>query len=454
MASGDEGLRPRVFISHQWRDKQVADRLARDLEAFAHVWMDYRNLRPGDLIQETIDRVLEEMDLVLVLWSRHAEASEGVAAEIERGLAMGRRVVPLIFEYGEDGNPSPPLSPPLKGILGVDFHHYGSGLAQVANLVVQLQRDRLPEGGALDDHPARRMLDYLRGYLSYLANYRNLQGVPDRRAEWVDRIISEIERFVETGGDRGSVRGLLESARQSSAHDPEGIGMLVSRLERLLGQEAHAPLRAPPIPEEGGGGEPFRWTPPAPPPADELELRVRQLVPGGEADAWVTRVEVYVQSAPGVLSALESFAHAAGSPAGIRVVEYLQGYLAAADDLIPNHMGRYGLLDDAWLILNTAFRLMESGLVPPASLPADWRTIMAADHVVRSVIPPEALEALTGIVLQLLQVIGDEVAAYRPWFTPQGAGYAPVMAAPGSSGGTWEDRMNAMLLGTGLSVDG
>jgi hypothetical protein len=178
------------------------------------------------------------------------------------------------------------------------------------------------------------------------------------------------------------------------------------------------------------------------------------LVPGGEADAWVTRVEVYVQSAPGVLSALESFAHAAGSPAGIRVVEYLQGYLAAADDLIPNHMGRYGLLDDAWLILNTAFRLMESGLVPPASLPADWRTIMAADHVVRSVIPPEALEALTGIVLQLLQVIGDEVAAYRPWFTPQGAGYAPVMAAPGSSGGTWEDRMNAMLLGTGLSVDG
>ena len=38
----------RVFISHQWMDKQLADRLARDLEPFADVWMDYRRLRPGE----------------------------------------------------------------------------------------------------------------------------------------------------------------------------------------------------------------------------------------------------------------------------------------------------------------------------------------------------------------------------------------------------------------------
>ena len=44
--------RSRVFISHQWADKHIADRLARDLEQFAEVWLDVRNLTPGRSIQK------------------------------------------------------------------------------------------------------------------------------------------------------------------------------------------------------------------------------------------------------------------------------------------------------------------------------------------------------------------------------------------------------------------
>jgi hypothetical protein len=69
---------------------------------------------------------------------------------------------------------------------------------------LHLQKERMPEAARLADHAGTRMLTYLKGYLSYLANYRNLPGVQDERAQWPDRIIGEIERYVEAGaGVRG-----------------------------------------------------------------------------------------------------------------------------------------------------------------------------------------------------------------------------------------------------------
>lgn len=442
----DIGAKLKLFISHQWRDKQVADRLARDLEAYAEVWMDFRNLRPGDPIQDTIDDAIKDVDLVLVVWTEHAQRSKGVQAEIQTGLNLGVRLVPCIFAYDEGGNPLPPLREPLDQLLGLDFHHYGSGMAQLATLILQLEAERLP-AAAVDERPGMRMLEYLRGYLSYLANYRDLQGVPDQRAEWVDKIIAEIERYVEGGGDRGSVAMLLEVARRSDVDDREGIGALVTRLERLLG-EAPANANVGVTAEQPPGA----WRRPPAPPADLLARRVATVVPAGTTDAWLAQVGAYLDSAAGTLQALAAYALATGSQAGAQVVLYLQDYLDRADDLVPDHLGRYGLLDDAWLIINTAFRLVESGLVPASAVPVDWTAIAPADYVVRAVIPEEALAALSQAVLEMLQVIADEVSAYQPWFTPQGSGYTPTMAAPASVGGCWEDQMSELLRGTGLSV--
>jgi hypothetical protein len=429
-------LTPRVFISHQWMDKQLADRLARDLESSADVWMDYRNLRPGDRIQRTIDDVLRGTDVMLLLWTRNAQASDGVAAEISTALRLGIRIVPCFFTYDDDGRPVPQLPRSISDVLGVDFHHYNTGVSQITELLLHLQTERLPAELAAEasEHPGRRMLHYLRGYIGYLANYRSMRGVPDERAQWVDRIITEIERYVASGGDTTSVRMLLDVARRSEVDDAEGIGMLVTRLEQVLGDSTSS--GAP-----GAAGSPGAAS--AAPAAS-----------AADAPDWPREVDVYIDSARPALTALTAYAAATGSAAGAHVVAQLRAYLDHADDLIPDHQGRYGLLDDAWLIINTAFRLIESGLVPAAAVPIDWRTIIAADHMVRELIPPAALNVLTSAVLEFLQAIAAEVAAYQPWFTPQGHGYAPVMAAPASAGGTWEDQMNTMLLGTGLSVDG
>ncbi len=434
--------RPRLFISHQWRDKQVAERLAGDLEEFAEVWIDYRGLRPGDPIQATIDRALEEVDAMLVVWTENARRSDGVRKEIERCVATGVRLIPCIFEYDAQGRPHPPLEPPLDGLLGIDFHHRGNGLAQISELVLHMQTTRLAGGVPNESDPGHRLLRYLRGYLNYLAGYRSLHGVQDRRGEWVDRIIGEIEQYARAGGDVAAVRALLAAARVSQVDDAEGIGMLVTRLSALLGED-----------DVADPGESMR----AKQPSEDGDALTRAITVAAAREPgvpWERGVDTYLANAEPALRALADYAEAARSPAGAQVVAFLRHYLEEPHDLVADSQGRLGRADDAWLILNTAYRLIESGVVPITILPVDWPTVIRVDPLIREALPAGVLERLTGMVFEMLQMIAVEVASYQPWFTPQGRGYSPTMPPSGQGGGTWEDQMNTMLLGTGLSVDG
>lgn len=181
---------------------------------------------------------------------------------------------------------------------------------------------------------------------------------------------------------------------------------------------------------------------------DILRKRLAALLPTNQVEIAAQAVEGYVQAAPPILAALEALAVSRASPAGAQVVTTLQNFLREANDLIPDHLGTFGLVDDAWLINNTAYRLVEAGVVPAQAFPANLTMIAQADAIARAIMPPSALQALTGLLMQLLQVIAAEVQAYQPQMTPFGRGYQPW-----ASGGTWEDEMNRALLGTGLSVD-
>ena len=181
----------KVFISHCWMDKIQAEKLSKALNGFCDIWMDYRKLRPGDQIQKVIDRKLMNIDLMLVIWSGHAVDSEGVAAEIQTALRLNKRIVPCIFNYDDQGRPSPGLTGPLKDLLAVDFHHFGTGVARLTTLLLELQ-----SGGDSEyiNDPRMHMLQELDGMLDYLSNYRNARNIDAPRSQWVDWIIDVIEK--------------------------------------------------------------------------------------------------------------------------------------------------------------------------------------------------------------------------------------------------------------------
>lgn len=434
----------RVFISHQWRDKQIADQLRNRLEAITgdEVWIDHRNLRPGDPIQESIDAVLADMDVVLVLWSEHSVASDGVAAEVAAAERLGLRMIPCFIAYDDAGAVDPPISGPPARYLGVDFHHFETGLASLASLLAELQREQDDVG---TDDPKLVMLHRMREAATYLANYRNVKGVDDDRRYWVDQIVAEIERYVVQTGDTAlaaQFAGGLELIRDD---DPDAYEAAMARIGPVLDDGW-----APPGPDDVALAEPTtdaEWQP-TPPPADMLDQVLASSGISVHDQAGVrVLVQAYHANAMPALEAMAAAAAAAQSGAGMQVVGYLNGYLQQGDDLIPDHHGLYGQLDDAWLILNTAFRLIESGALTAAQVPIDWQAVTGADAAVRALIPAPAMAALEQQMMQLIQLIADEMAAYQPWMTPTGTGYAPT-AAWGSS---WEDDMAQGMAELGIS---
>lgn len=186
------------------------------------------------------------------------------------------------------------------------------------------------------------------------------------------------------------------------------------------------------------------------PVADLLAEHLATLGPGHDLVEIRSGIEAYLASAQQATVMLEQAASETESPAGLEVTQYLRSYLAAADDLIPDHHGAYGILDDAWLILNTAFRLIESGALTIDQVPLDWSEIVAVDPVVRHLMPAGVLPILEDQLLHLLDVIAAEIAAYRPWMSPGGGGgrgQSPTIP----SGGALEEKMAAALRGTGFS---
>lgn len=442
----------KIFISHSWRDKEHAESLAKHLGTSSEVWMDYRNLRAGDDIQAEIDSALHEIDLVLVIWSSNGQESDGVGREVETALRLKNRIVPCIFEYDDDGLPVPPLSGPLSRFLAVDFHHFNGGVVELMKLVHELTLEKHPEIGMQDD-PRLALLQDVQSYMKYLAQYRSAQGGNDERAKWVKRIVDRLRAYIEETGDQ-QVAQFLYVAASDEGSDPEGIAILRTGLEDLLpgiGGQTNVLAGADNLNHLSREQDPWP-APRAVSPQDQLLQQIALAFPQENVASLHIGVKNYLGAAPIALDAMSTYAMSVGSSAGMRVTNLLKTYLIDDQDLIPDHLGDFGLIDDAWLILNTAFRLVESGVIPVQNVPIDWQTVVQADYIVRAILPPQVLTVLEHYLMQVLNLIAAEIQAYQPWMTPAGHGYSPFLPSPASSGGSWEDQMNDALLGTGLSV--
>jgi len=62
---------PKIFISYSWADCDVVWPLAESLHAKGlEVWIDKREIRPGDRITEQVQKALVECGALLLMWSQ------------------------------------------------------------------------------------------------------------------------------------------------------------------------------------------------------------------------------------------------------------------------------------------------------------------------------------------------------------------------------------------------
>lgn len=85
----------KIFISHSCKNKTAAQKIADEIKAAgADIWLDANNLLPGQLIQDSIDEVLGKIDMVVLVWSKEASESGGVAAEIFTCSRLNKTIIP------------------------------------------------------------------------------------------------------------------------------------------------------------------------------------------------------------------------------------------------------------------------------------------------------------------------------------------------------------------------
>ena len=453
-----------IFISHNWRNKTFADKLARDLEGTATVWIDHQQTKPGEEIGADIREGLSKSDLVVLVWSQYAQASQWVGQEIDFALRSGISIVPCLLD-------KTPLPDPLKNTLAIPFEDYNQGFGRL-NLV--LLKSTAAELG-LDMSGLTAKLDDWDGVIDYLNNYRQQNEVTGDAAYWIERMLA-VSNAAKAGGDaflkeqEGTVayvqsltdrigaaqddpnqlREILYEVIRNEQQSPQMLGQIRVTLEQMLATfpaKAQAAEQAIPASSEQQPQE-ARATAPANDsndPRQQLRHQLKGRVPDQDVETVSEILYYYNESATNVLDTLATVVQARSSAAGAAVVQDLLAYLQNPDDLLPeNKYGYFGYIDDAWLMHNTAWRLVEAGIIAMEAFPVNWEHIQMGDLLARTLLPPEALGQLENILMQYLNLIAAEIQAYQPQFIPGGGGYHPYMGGE-STDDRWMDVMTDSL---------
>lgn len=87
----------RVFVSYSRRNKNFAERVARDLsDAGLDVWVDWRQIQAGELWQNEIYRGIERSEMLVVCLSPDAVNSEWVQREVNAAREQGKFIIPVM----------------------------------------------------------------------------------------------------------------------------------------------------------------------------------------------------------------------------------------------------------------------------------------------------------------------------------------------------------------------
>ena len=87
----------KVFISHSHKDKWIAEQVAERIESVGiNVFLDTKQVRYGDRIQQTVNDNLKDSDDVVIIVTPSAKTSEWIPFEVGVASGLGKNIVPIL----------------------------------------------------------------------------------------------------------------------------------------------------------------------------------------------------------------------------------------------------------------------------------------------------------------------------------------------------------------------
>lgn len=476
----------KIFLSHAWNDKDIAPFKAIEgelTESGYEVWVDKHQIDFGESITTHVEQGIRNADVVLVLWSRNAHASEAVQAEIE---AATRLKKPLIackvsdYEPGElecfrdrkyfsfDG---PKLSVGLlhlsqylarlriKGSAAMQAHE---GLqAQTAALNKMLaemddwafRKEKGATGNAASSVYIARMLELGKNLV------QTSDSGPEekqRMLNFFDRVREISDKYPDPSQDAlkcGKIAEAIDNA------DPHGQSRLLQGFKAILGQvPSTAQPKAPPVLQKPlliqQIENHIRSVQQLPGSSQMLHQQLSRLVPPAEAAQAEAALNSMIEAVPQLLMAIAE----AGDQAQVGhllapILQTAAGYFLQPQDLIPDHMGTLGLIDDTYLVHAFLYQI-NAEFAAQTGRPLVAVNIEQALQLMRAVLGPVISMQLDQAVLQSVQAVLQQAYAQQLAQWQQANGMSAVQPDPEqwSWGGTTEDEMARLSAKIGLSL--
>lgn len=393
----------KVFISHSWKNKTEAQKIADELKAAgADLWVDANNLLPGQLIQDTIDDVLGKIDLVILVWTKEASESGGVAAEIFTCSRLNKTIIPcLLDETGLD------VHPYLCRIKGIGFKDFSDGLGRLKMVMLNyMTRDF-----DMQDNESIKLMNEFMGTLetaSHLVQKENikLNGTAEEKEYWINKVMSthdasyEKLKAEETTGKEVTIF-LNEKMEQIqySLNDKKALGVILQQMKdykhaaRPDMQKFTAQVEAIYNSFDEHKGDDaitvykIEMTEKLKTSEQQLKSNFGLLADFLFAAAFENMQYFFLSSADHLKKLVELGQQPGAHPLISDCATELLQYIKTPGGVIDNtQYGILGYADDAYFIQSMLANLHQAGVVDSTSWNIDWNKITAGSEVVFNII--------------------------------------------------------------------
>lgn len=149
--------KPDIFLSHSSKDKEIATRLATDMNFCGiDVWLDQWELQIGQSLTDELAKAMDNSRYIAILITGNYNKSVWTKTEYKKALSREQRegrTVTLPILLGEAEIPNF-----LEDKIYVDLRtDYYSGLTRIAGMVHELSEFRIAR--VIADHPPERVKD-------------------------------------------------------------------------------------------------------------------------------------------------------------------------------------------------------------------------------------------------------------------------------------------------------